>query len=265
MRTPSLRALCGACLLAGWSLPALARDLCLERPGQTTPPCTLESGHVVVETSVTDWSLQQAPGSRTDLTSIAQSALRIGVADHGEVAIGWSPFATARTRDKTTGLIDHASGVGDITLAIKRSFGAADAPHLAVKAYASLPVGGAASGAGDWGAGAQIPVSLPLTSALQLAMTPEVDAAVNGSGSGRHLAYGGAAGLGLKLSDALSVGCDFRLLQDEDPNGSAPKAAAGVSFALQHGENLQYDMGGNLGLNANSPAVELYLGISKRF
>ena len=259
------RLLAAVGLLLVWSHPATARDLCPERPGQTTPPCTVEPGHVILETSVADWVLQQSPDSRVDTVTIGQSALRIGVANHAEVAIGWMPFAASRTRDKATGLIDRQSGIGDITLVVKRNFGDGSSPLFAVKAYATLPVGHAPSGLGDWSAGILVPMSLPFTDAVQLALTPEIDAAVNSSGNGRHLAFGSAIGLGFKLSKTVSLGTDIRMLRDDDPSGNATKITAGLSIAVQSGDDLQFDTGSNVGLNRNSPDVEVYLGISKRF
>ena len=130
--------------------PAAARDLCPERPGQTTPPCTVEPGRLVLETGLVDWSLQQSTATRSDTFTIGQSALRIGIADHGEIAIGWTPFATQRVRHKLTGMVDRQSGIGDITFVVKRSFGKADAPMVAMKAFVTAPVGTSPSGAGDW-------------------------------------------------------------------------------------------------------------------
>lgn len=245
--------------------PADARDLCPERPGQTTPPCTVEPGRLVLETGLIDWSLQQSTETRSDTFTIGQSALRIGVADHAEIAIGWTPFATQRVRDKLAGLVDRQSGIGDITFAVKRSFGKADAPMVAIKAFVTAPVGTSPSGAGDWTAGAVVPVSIPLSATVQLSLTPEIDAAVNGSGSGHHIAYGSAGGLGFKLSNTLGLGADVRVLRDNDPNGDTTKATAGTSLAYQRGDNLQFDVGGNYGLNRNSPDVELYVGVAKRF
>ena len=85
--------------------------------------------------------------------TIGQSALRVGVANHAEVAVSWMPFATSRARDKATGYIDRQSGIGDLALVVKRSFGDAKSPQIAIKIYATLPVGRAPSGLGDWSAG----------------------------------------------------------------------------------------------------------------
>ena len=44
--------------LAASASPAVAeqRDFCAERPGQTTPPCTLSPGTLMIETGLIDWS-----------------------------------------------------------------------------------------------------------------------------------------------------------------------------------------------------------------
>ena len=110
-----------------------------------------------------------------------------------------------------------------------------------------------------------VPVSIPLTDKVQFALTPEIDTAVNGSGNGRHVAFGGAAGLGFKLSNTISLGTDLRVLRDNDPGGSVTKSTAGMSVAIQSGDNLQFDVGSNVGVNRSSPDLEIYLGISKRF
>jgi hypothetical protein len=220
---------------------------------------------VVFETGLTDWSLDRTVDNRTDSVTIGQSQVRFGIADHGEVAVGWTPFARHYSLDRATGQIDRQSGIGDISLALKRSFGRADAPRIAILATVTLPVGKPPSGAGDWGAAVQLPVALSLSDKLQVSLTPEIDATPNASGSGHHIAYGGAMGLGLTLAKALAVGADVRMVRDDDPSGGATKATAGLSFALQCGANTQFDLGGNFGLNAVSPDVEIYIGFARRF
>ena len=256
-----LSALAGATITS----PASARDFCPERPGQTTPPCTVEPGHVVVETALADWTLEKTPDARTDTVTLGQTAARIGIADHAEVALAWTPYAHQRVRDVATGMIDTQSGVGDVTLAVKRSFGYADQPVVAIKALVTIPVGHDPAGQGDWSAALLLPVQLSLSDALQFSLTPEVDAAVNSAGSGHHVAYGSAAGLALKLSKAATLNADLRLIRDDDPDNPATTAAAGTSVAYQASDSVQFDAGGVVGLNKDTPDVELFVGIAKRF
>ncbi len=84
-------------------------------------------------------------------------------------------------------------------------------------------------------------------------------------GDGRHLAYGSVVGLGLEISDAVSATIETSLTRDRDPWGHSTQALAGLSLAWQRHDDLQFDAGVNLGLNADSPDRELYVGVTRRF
>jgi hypothetical protein len=136
---------------------------------------------------------------------------------------------------------------------------------IALLPYATLPTGGHAIGAGDWSAGLIVPVNYAISDALTLELTPEVDAAVDQDGSGRHLAYGSVIGVQGKLGKRASVGVEVQAIRDSDPAQHATQALAGLSFAYQPQEQSQIDIGINAGLNRNAPDAEVYFGISRKF
>lgn len=80
-----------------------------------------------------------------------------------------------------------------------------------------------------------------------MALTPEIDAAVDGDGNRRHPAV------------------ELSATRDEDPAGHVTLAVLGLSLAWQPLVGLQLDVGSNIGLNGNSADVEAYTGISRRF
>ncbi|MBX9860848.1 MAG: transporter [Sphingomonas sp.] len=141
----------------------------------------------------------------------------------------------------------------------------ADAPAFAIKAYVSAPVGVAPAGAGDWTAGAGVPISIPLSDTIEFSLTPEINGVVNGSGRGHHISFGSAGGFAFKVSDVFSLNADMRVLRDDDPVTASTKAAVGTSVAILTRDNLQFDLGGNFGINNSTPGVELYVGIAKQF
>ena len=81
------------------------------------------------------------------------------------------------------------------------------------------------------------------------------------------------------LGDLLKpTGCRFEVLscqmlsgevmariRDEDPEGHATTLTGGVSLGWQPSGSTQFDVGANLGLDRNSPDVELYIGAARRF
>jgi hypothetical protein len=246
--------------------PAFAqeRDFCAERPGQTTPPCTLAPGDVMIESAGASWTVTRDSSQRSDEITIGSSLLRIGLTSRLEAQAGWTPFGIEHVRDRLSGRSLTRTGTGDVTLGLIYGLAGANGP-VSLQTFVSLPTGGSAIGAGDWGAGARLPIAFSISPKLQVSLTPEVDAAVNASGNGRHLAYGGAAGIGLPLSAALNLGADVAVFRDEDPEGAATHETGGFSLAWQESANTQFDVGGIVGLNRSSPDVGLYFGIAHRF
>ncbi|CAN5275604.1 hypothetical protein BH10PSE12_BH10PSE12_09550 [soil metagenome] len=243
------------------------RKLCNDRPGLGTPACTVDPGHVVVELGLGDWTRERDAGQTIDTLVLGDGLARVGLTDSLEGQIGWTSYGHVRTRDRTSGSIDRTSGVGDVSIALRQNLHNPDGSgfSLAVMPFATLPVGGSAIGDGDWGAGLIVPASFDLGAGLSLALTPELDAAVDEDGDGRHFAYGSVAGLGLDLTDSVSGTAEISLFRDEDPSGHASIALAGLSVAWQPSKALQLDVGTNIGLNANSPDEQIYFGVSRRF
>lgn len=244
-----------------------ARDLCTDRPGLGTPPCTVEPGRVVAELGLADWTHDKDALSRTDTVEAGDLLLRFGLTESLEAQIGWTAYGHERVRDRVTGLVDRSAGVGDVRIGLLQNLRNPDGSgfSIAVLPYATLPTGGSAIGAGDWGAGLLLPVSYELSKGVALQLAPEVDAAVDEDGDGRHLAYGSVMGLGLDISDAVSATIETSLMRDRDPSDHSTQALAGLSLAWQPGDDLQFDAGVNLGLNADSPDRELYVGVTRRF
>jgi hypothetical protein len=243
------------------------RDFCPDRPGLGTPPCTIDPGHFDVELGLADWTLDRTPDSRTDSIEAGQLLVRIGLGDSLEAQLGWTAFGHVRTRDRATGAADAASGVGDLSIALRQNLVNPDGSgfSLAVMPFATLPTGNAVLGAGEWTAGLLVPASYEIGGGVQLGLTAKAEAAADEDRSGRHLAYGGVAGLSLPVSDAIGATFEIAATRDEDPAGHSTEWLAGLSAGWMVGDDLQLDAGANLGLNATAPDVQLYFGISRRF
>lgn len=243
------------------------RPLCTDRPGLGTPACTVDKGRAVFELGLVDWTRDQDRQSRIDTVEAGYALLRLGVADHLEAQIGWTAYGDVRTHDRLNGGTDHENGVGDMRVALRRNLANPDGSgfSIAIMPYASLPTGGSAIGDGDWGAGMLVPVSFDLGHGLALELVPEIDASVDDDRSGRHLSYGSVAGLAFTLSQSVSGTIEASAMRDDDPAGHETEMVGGLSFVWQPSDDMQFDIGVNAGLNANSPDSELYIGIVRRF
>jgi hypothetical protein len=255
---------------AAFSLPAAAqegRDLCSDRPGLGTPACTVAKGEVVAELGLADWTRQHDGSVRTDTLLLGDMLLRFGLSSSLEAQVGWTALGRVRERDAALGTRGAATRVGDVTLALRQNIRNPDGSGLsvAIMPYVTLPAGRTPVGTGDWSGGVRLPVSVDLGGGASFALTPEVDAAVDEDGDGRHLQYGSVAGMGFDLSDHVSASAELSLFRDRDPAGHSSEALAGLSLGWQPNDDSQWDVGANVGLNRDSPDVELYLGYVHRF
>lgn len=248
--------------------PALARaddapDLCVNRPGIGTPPCTLPAGRVMAEFGAVAWDHSASLGRREDTLTLADTVVRIGLGHATELQIGLGGWGHQRSRTGST--IQTVRGLGDATIGLRHGFGGEDDAKVAAQAFVTLPVGRAPNGSGDWAAGLLVPVALPLPSGFSLALTPEIDAAANGSGHGRHLAWGGVVGLSHGLGKALSLGTEVSAYRDNDPDGASTDARVDVVAAWRAGQSLQIDIEFDLGISQGAPDHALMIGFARQF
>ncbi len=249
--------------------PAYAeqRDLCADRPGIGTPPCTVAPGHVMIELGLGDWTHDVSAGVQSDMVQTGQVTARIGIDEHTEFQMGWGGYAWNRNKDLTSGLVDKVRGGGDLSVGILRNLQNPDGSgtSIALGGFVSLPIGKSGIGAGNWSASILIPMSLTLSNQIGLSLTPEIDAAPNASGDGQHLAYGNTVGLSFSLPEQISLTPEIAWAHDDDPTGKSSSFLAGLSLAYLASPDWQLDVGANIGLNANAPAQEMYFGVARRF
>lgn len=245
------------------------RDLCSDRPGLNTPACTVDPGRLQVEVGLVDWTLDKQPDQRQDTIEAGQIQLRYGVTPTTEVRLGWTAYGHARTRDITSGAVDSVQGVGDVTLGLKQNLRhpaeGKTGLAVAVLPFVTLPTGRTDVGAGDWGAGLIVPTSYKIDDTVSLEFSPEIDAAVNESGDGRHLSYGAAMGVQVHLSKATRLTPELQFVRDNDPEHHATMSRASLSFDVQPAKMLQFDVQAVAGLNRDTPDVELSFGVSRKF
>ena len=213
------------------------------------------------------WTLESDGSERTDTFVFSDVFVRYGLTESSEAQVGWKPYGRVRTKERASGRARTQSGTGDLLVAYKQSLLSPDGrgTSLAFQAFVSLPLGGRAIGNGDWGAGLLLPFSHDLDDVLQVQLTPEIDASVDTDRSGRHLAVGAVAGLGVALSDYISVTIETSYFHDRDPQGVTSPFLGGLSIAWQPTKNTQLDAGTTLGLNKISPDMQVAFGISQRF
>lgn len=240
------------------------RPFCADRPGFGTPACTLEPGRVMVELGLAGWDHSGDSAQVEDDLTYGNLLVRMGLDDSTELELGFDGYGTTRSRDRASGAISRQHGGGDVTMALRRSLSGPNGP-VALHAFVTAPTGRSGIGAGDWGAGVLMPIGLDLPQGFELDLTPELDAAVNDSGKGRHLAWGGVVGLGHALGPDLSLEGELAAWRHDEPAGHYTDVRSSVSLAWQAGKDWQVDIEADFGLTRAAPDHSLMVGLARRF
>lgn len=251
-------------LSAGNGAAADEQPICADRPGKATATCTVPAGHWQVETGLADWSLQKSKGERDTSFVLGETTVKYGLTSRSDIELDVTPWQREGSRGS-----DHqsASGFGDLNVIYKQQLTSSDSPvQVAAMPFVKVPAAKHALGNGKWEGGLLLPIGYSIPkSAFSLGLTPELDWVADGDGHGHHAAMAQVASLGWQASDRLNLSAEIWGQWDWDPSGTARQASADGSVAFLASDEVQLDAGTNLGLNRNTPDVELYGGISKRF
>jgi hypothetical protein len=247
--------------LSSASAAADEQPICADRPSKSTGACTVPEGRFQVETGLVDWSHDRSSDGTMDFTTIGSSLLKYGVSDRADVEVGVTPLELLRAPG------ERESGFGDMLLRVKYRLTAEDAAfQAALDPFVKLPTANHRLGNGKVEAGLGLAASVPLgKTGLTIATDPELDLLADEDGHGRHAAMVQVLNIGASLGSKLGVSAEIWGQWDWDPAGTTKQKSADAAITYLLNRDVQLDGGANFGLNRETPDVELYAGISKRF
>lgn len=239
--------------------------ICADRPGLSTPACTVPKGMVQIETGLADWSRDEDSGLTAEALTLGATAVKYGLTDRFHVEIDIAPYNRATLSGG--GMSASVSGFGDIGLAAKyRLTGDGSPVEVALFPFVKLPTAAHEIGNGKLEGGLIVPVGYAIpNSPFSLALSPELDVNADPDGSGHHLAMTQVAGLGASLSDRFSASIEIAGSWEFLPQTTLRQYVLGTSAALLASHAVQLDAGVNFGLNRAAADVELYSGFAVRF
>jgi hypothetical protein len=252
-------------LVADGPANAGPQPICADRPGKAWATCTVPRGHVEIDIGLAGWSLQNNPGEHETEFAIGEAEIRYGLTDRNEIAFDMVPLV--RTINRAGGTRSQVSGVGDLTIFSKNRITPDNAAiEVALVPLVKVPTAKQPLGNGKWEGALLVPIGYSIAGTpLSIALTPELDWVADSDGHGHHAAMAQVASLGWQASEKLSLAAELWAAWDWDPAGTVRQASADGSVAFLLSNDVQVDAGANLGLNRQTPDVELYTGISMRF
>ena len=248
---------------------AALRSLCTDRPTKSTGACTVDAGHWQIEADVANVTIDHSGGLDTTTTLGPNPTIKLGLTNTIDVELNFAPYVEVTTKDRSTGVTTHASGVSDLYAKLKINLIGDDGGDLAVaiEPYVKAPTAPASIGNRAVEAGIVAPITINLPASWSLTVDPEVDLLKNAGDNGRHLNASGLLSFSHPASKTLTYSVELWSDVNDDPQKTVTQVSADVGLAWIPASlpNMQLDGGVNVGLNSVTPAAQVYIGISRRF
>ena len=242
------------------------RGFAADRPTKSTSPITVDAGHFQYEIDFFNYLHSNAGGASTRLYTAFDPLLKVGLTNHLDLELQFTGYNWLDQKDPGTGApVLHAQGAGDLYLRLKANlFGNESGPALAIVPYVKFPTANYGVGNGAVEGGVVAPFTYPLPLGLTLLLESEVDVLRNLLDTGHHFSFTQLANLSHPVGKQVTVYAELFSAIGTDAH-TPPVYTVDFAASWQVTPNLQLDAGVNVGLNKDSPNLQLYSGIAQRF
>ena len=239
--------------------------MCTDRPTKGSYACTVDADHFQYEADLLNNSHSSFSEDHEDIWIVPNPTIKYGISPWMDVEANFAPWVRVKIVDH--GVESQSSGVGDLQLRLKYRFlGANDSTLSAsVIPYVKLPTARIGIGNGAVEEGLIAPINYKLSENVTLATSPEFDLLKNLGNDGRHLNTLQVINVGVAVTSKLIWYAEISADWNFDPLGTTQQCSADTAFAYGLTNWLQVDIGWNVGLNRQTPALQSYVGIAQRF
>jgi hypothetical protein len=243
---------------------ALLRDFNTNRPDVTEAPTTIDAGHIQVELSFAEFTHDDDHGLQTDQFNILPTDIRLGVLNNFEVDVMFEPYLDALVHGKQMPS-QRQTGTGNTQIRGSLNLWGNDGGETAggVLAFISLPTSSAGFETNHVEGGVILPIAFQLPGGCAGGAMLEADFDRNAR----------ETGYGVDLIHTITVGHDLlpHLGAYVEYVGVSPISTdrtylayfdTGLTYAIT--QNMQFDVGVNLGLSSRADDYTLFTGFSFR-
>jgi hypothetical protein len=227
----------------------------------------VDKGHWQLETDLFNATHEHAAGVSIDTFLFTDPTLKLGVGDRTDVEVSFTPYEEIRTETESDGRSHTLAGSGDLTFSAKQNFfGDYRGPlALAVEPFITAPTGRSGIGDGGWAGGLLLPIAAGLGKSLVINLTPALRVEPDAQRRGVHLAPVEIINVAWSLPANLTLSTELYAREDQNPSGVVTQCSADFGGSLGLKNDLELDVGVNLGLNSQTAATQAYVGFAKRY
>jgi Putative MetA-pathway of phenol degradation len=249
------------------------REFAADRPAKSYGPTTIDAGRVQLETELYSYSRLKVDGIRTQTQVGPNPTARIGLTKDLEFQANYTPFVHQRVTDTTVtpSATESASGGSDTFLRLKYNLiGNDDGSKVQIGLLPYVKFGTAPESLGGNKAtegGLIVAYAFSLPNDWSLTLNTEWDSLKNSTNSAFHSQLQQTVGLSKLIAKDLTWTVELWGLANYDPTlvTSVRQYSFDTALAWAVRKDLQLDVGANFGLNNQTPALQVYTGITRRF
>jgi hypothetical protein len=243
------------------------RSFSTDRPTKSNVPYTVDAGHFQYETDIVNFSYLQSGSTRLTTLLAPNPTFKVGLTNNIDFEVNWAPFVHIDDRDVSTNSFSQMSGVGDLFLRTKINLWGNDGGKsaFALIPYVKAPTAPLGIGNGATEGGIIAPLSFSLSKDLTLLFNSEVDILKDTTGDGYHTGFINLVNLsGTIAKDVTLYGELWSNINFDNPR-TIQQYSFDTAIAYIVRPNFQIDAGLNIGLNRDTPALQVYMGAAQRF
>lgn len=244
------------------------RDFAADRPAKSYGPTTIDAGRVQLEVELFNYTNQKIDGIRTQTYVGPNPTARIGLTNNVELQLNMSPFVHQNVRDTLAGTSTNASGVSDLFARAKVNVWGNEGGKtaLAIMPYVKFgtaPVSLGGNQTTEYGIIAPFSITLPENRSL--VFNSEWDNLKNANDGNFHSQFVNTISLSGPIAKDVTLTGELWSQINVDPARTGHQYSFDTALAWVPKPNLQFDVGANFGLNKETPALQVYTGVTRRF
>jgi len=243
------------------------RDFSTDRPPKANSPNTVDAGHFQYEADLANFARQVTGPVRTDTWLAPNPTFKLGLAGNVDVEVNAPTVVGVHTFDAGANLSTTTWGVGDVFVRAKVNLWGNDGGQsaLALIPYVKAPTAPPGIGNGAVEGGVIAPLSFSLPQGFTLLFNSEIDALKNAADDGRHTNFVNLVNVSRQVVKDVTLYAEFWSDYNNDPSQKVTQYSADFAVTWLARPNLQLDAGIDFGLNAATPKVQVFAGLSQRF
>ena len=244
------------------------RDFSTDRPTKSFVPTTIDAGHVMLEVEAFNFTTQKLAGVSTQTYVGPNPTARIGLTNNVEFQLNFTPFVFQHAYDSNIGMSSNGSGVSDVFARAKINLWGNEGGRTALAIIPYVKFGTSPTSVGGNQAtegGIIVPYSVSLPNKLTLLINGEWDQLKNMNDGNYHSQYASTVNLSGSIAKDVTLYGEIATQINVDPAHTSHRYTFDTALTWAAEKNLQFDIGANIGLNKEAPALQIYTGISRRF